>query len=233
MREGSAALAPSGGLASGKGIAPEATCGEGVGVTGEKSQRTDEPDIGTPGGRDAMLAEFSERAGALGVDVVGCVTSDAAGAAIRRFAAELDVSRLVIPEQAISETPDLVSAIRAAGVMCVVEPDPAVIQHEAFGLSLGRLAVAETGSVLLAEPSLGDRAIGMLVTTQVMVCRTADLVPTLDEAAPVLLAVARQPGGAYATLVTGPSRTADIERVLTVGVQGPARVIVVFVDDLT
>ncbi|MDQ3045411.1 MAG: lactate utilization protein, partial [Chloroflexota bacterium] len=33
------------------------------------------------------------------------------------------------------------------------------------------------------------------------------------------------------TLVTGPSRTADIERVLTVGVQGPGRVIACFVGD--
>jgi L-lactate dehydrogenase complex protein LldG len=40
------------------------------------------------------------------------------------------------------------------------------------------------------------------------------------------------PGGSFATLVTGPSRTADIERVLTVGVQGPGAVMVVFVDEL-
>jgi L-lactate dehydrogenase complex protein LldG len=33
-------------------------------------------------------------------------------------------------------------------------------------------------------------------------------------------------------LVTGPSRTADIERVLTVGVQGPGKVMTLFVDDL-
>jgi L-lactate dehydrogenase complex protein LldG len=35
--------------------------------------------------------------------------------------------------------------------------------------------------------------------------------------------------GSSATLVTGPSRTADIERQLTVGVQGPAEVHVIFV----
>jgi L-lactate dehydrogenase complex protein LldG len=36
-------------------------------------------------------------------------------------------------------------------------------------------------------------------------------------------------GPSYATFVTGPSRTADIERQLTIGVQGPAAMHVVFV----
>jgi len=36
---------------------------------------------------------------------------------------------------------------------------------------------------------------------------------------------------AYISLITGPSRTADIERVLTIGVHGPERLIVVFVDE--
>ncbi|MDP9363469.1 MAG: lactate utilization protein, partial [Chloroflexota bacterium] len=87
-------------------------------------------------------------------------------------------------------------------------------------------------SVLLAEPTLHDRAVGMLTVAQLVLCPTAALVPSLDEAAPTLREIALRPGGGYATLVTGPSRTADIERVLTVGVQGPARVEVLFVDDL-
>ena len=40
-----------------------------------------------------------------------------------------------------------------------------------------------------------------------------------------LRAQAKRPGGGYTSLVTGPSRTADIEMSLTVGVQGPERVI--------
>ena len=33
------------------------------------------------------------------------------------------------------------------------------------------------------------------------------------------------------SFITGPSRTADIERVLTIGVHGPERLIIVAVDD--
>ena len=46
----------------------------------------------------------------------------------------------------------------------------------------------------------------------------------VDELAEGFRWLADQPrAAAYATFVTGPSRTADIERSLTIGVQGPSR----------
>jgi L-lactate dehydrogenase complex protein LldG len=101
-----------------------------------------------------------------------------------------------------------------------------------LALTLGHAAYAETGSVLLAEPDLADRGVGMLSGTLVVGLPVDHLLGGLDAAVADLRSIASRPAGGYAISASGPSRTADIERVLTVGVQGPGRV-VVFVDELT
>lgn len=157
---------------------------------------------------------------------------DAAGA-ITSHASELGIQRLLVASELLAAAPALDHSLREHGLSWSVPAAPEEVRHAPLGVSLGRAAIAETGSVMLGEESLNDRAIGMLAAVQIIVCRTGALAPSLDEVTPLLRDLALKPGGSYTTLVTGPSRTADIERVLTVGVQGPGRVIVLFVDDLT
>lgn len=138
----------------------------------------------------------------------------------------------MVSAELAAAAPALIAALDAAGVETVVPADAAAALDHPIGLSLARRAVAETGSVLLAEPDLPDRATAMVTDFNITVCRTADLVRSLDDVVADLRSVAASGGGGYATLVTGPSRTADIEMSLTVGVQGPKRVAVLFVDEL-
>ena len=182
---------------------------------------------------DPLLDAFRARADALGVRVDRAPDWDSAAGAIAAFAAAVGAPRPLVAAELRAAAPALIAALIAAGLDPVPPGDPAKTRDAPLGLSLASLAIAETASLLLAESTLPDRAIGMLAASQLIVCPTDALVPSLDEAAPVLRDLALRPGGAYATLVTGPSRTADIERVLTVGVQGPARMAVVFVDDFT
>ena len=92
------------------------------------------------------------------------------------------------------------------------------------GITQATLAVAETGSVLLVEPAPVDRAVSLLTRHLIVAVREDDIV---DELADGFRWLAEQPrAAAYATFVTGPSRTADIERSLTIGVQGPGRMTV-------
>ena len=103
------------------------------------------------------------------------------------------------------------------------------IADRAVGVTQAALAVAETGSLLLVEPDPLDRYVSLLTRHLVVAVREEDIVATLADAFGWL---ARQPrAAAYATFVTGPSRTADIERSLTIGVQGPSRLTAAIVLD--
>ncbi len=185
-----------------------------------------------PSPPDALLAAFVAHAAPLGIRVERAADAAEAAAIVAALAAELDAPSPILSGELATAAPNLTAALRDAGIDWRSPGDPGSTRDAPLGLSLAHLAVAETGSVLLAETDLADRAVGMLSVAHLVVCPTHALVPSLSEAAQPLRAVATRPGGGYATLVTGPSRTADIERVLTVGVQGPAHLAILFVDEL-
>jgi len=91
----------------------------------------------------------------------------------------------------------------------------------------GLFAVAETGSVAVALPR-DERAQALLADRLWLLVPARELVATLDEALARIERLVRE-GSPYVTLMTGPSRTADIERALTVGVHGPRELHVVLV----
>lgn len=89
-------------------------------------------------------------------------------------------------------------------------------------------AVVETGSLALFYGPGAGRLSSLVVPVHVAVVERAQLVPTLDD---FLVRVQGHLGPrSAAVLVTGPSRSADIEQVITVGVHGPKELHVVFID---
>ncbi len=118
----------------------------------------------------------------------------------------------------------------------------ALLQHRAAPVSpreldgmaclvaTGSLAVARTGSVLVSEREVPVRAHLLLPETLVLLVPAAALVDDLPAVYRVLDPAAL--AGGYFTLVTGPSKTADIEQTLVTGAHGPRRLTVVPVFDL-
>jgi L-lactate dehydrogenase complex protein LldG len=98
---------------------------------------------------------------------------------------------------------------------------------EGDGIVDGVFAVAETGSVAIALPR-AERGQALLADRLWLLVPASELVPTLDDALGRIDGLVRD-GRPYVTLMTGPSRTADIERALTVGVHGPRELHVVLV----
>ena len=179
-----------------------------------------------------LLEEFREKSEPLGVIVGRVATEDLAAEALAAWVLSLGAVEVRMAADLMQHASLLQSEIERAGLRVQPAAAPTETRDSPVGLSLGRLAIAETGSVLLSEPSLEDRSVGMLSLTQAIVCPTDALVASLDDAVPMMRRLATSTGGAFSTLVTGPSRTADIERVLTVGVQGPGVVMTLFVDSL-
>ena len=181
---------------------------------------------------ERLLDEFREKAEPLGVTVLRVATGGAAARAIADWARSLEADSVIVASEVTRQIPDIGAALTSEGLQTRAPAPPGETRDAPLGLSLARLAIAETGSILLSESSLEDRAVGMLTLAHVAICPTAELVASLDDAATLIRRLSLANRGAFVTLVTGPSRTADIERVLTVGVQGPGKVMTLFVDDL-
>lgn len=121
--------------------------------------------------------------------------------------------------------PEVRSLLEAAGVRVVVPDgdDPAAeVADVPVAIVRAEMGVAESGSLLISEHTLGDRVVTMLCHRLIQVVAASDVIDRLEGAAEWLAARSGQPG--FASLMTGPSRTADIERSLTIGVQGPDEV---------
>jgi L-lactate dehydrogenase complex protein LldG len=84
-------------------------------------------------------------------------------------------------------------------------------------------ALADTGSVVLAASPGEPRTRSLLPDVHVAVVRENRILPSLDD---LFAALGGELPSALA-IVSGPSRSADIEQSLTVGVHGPGEVHVV------
>jgi len=98
------------------------------------------------------------------------------------------------------------------------------------GLTECDALIAQTGSVLLTARSGGGRALSVLPPHHVVLARREQLLPDLPSAYALLhekYGPASWPS--MTTLITGPSRTGDIERILVLGAHGPKRLTILMV----
>ena len=100
---------------------------------------------------------------------------------------------------------------------------------EHVGVARVAKGIADTGTCVVVTDDEETRLKTMLPETTVFILKAEDIVPHLADIAPFLRA--RQADGrvSYTSFITGPSRTADIERVSAIGVHGPLAVQILLV----
>lgn len=110
------------------------------------------------------------------------------------------------------------------------EMDAAAKGRLTAGLVAAERLLADTGTALVACPTVHQRLMCYLPPVSIIIARTDQLVEHMPAAWEDIAERASDPElrGEF-VFITGPSRTADIEKILILGVHGPKRVVVLLV----
>lgn len=99
-----------------------------------------------------------------------------------------------------------------------------------IGFTYGDYGLAETGTVVLNCPDEELRLATMLCECHVCVLAKSNIVDDAFAGLEHLMSMINVTPD-YTAFITGPSRTADIERVLTIGVHGPLELHILLLED--
>jgi len=192
--------------------------------------------------REGLAAVFSERAGKAGALLTTACEADwadhvarLAGAAGRRVV----LSPATLPARLAHSGEPLAEHLRASGLSVGDSRDRETLFGADVSITGVAAAIAETGSIVWHAASDAARGATLIAPVHVAVVGLEQVVPDLHDYFEQLGAGAfaaprasGAPGGAlpaHLNIITGPSKTADIEGVLVTGVHGPGRVHIVLV----
>ena len=206
--------------------------------------------------RPALIAQVQQELDAAGGVVAHVHSVPEAVAYITRLAQQKDAHLVVRWQSDLLETLEVNAALQQQGITVhTTMLPPGTVTGEAtstaamttrrqesrewvaradMGLSGVDYVIAETGTLVLMSRSGQMRGVSLLPPVHVAVARTSQVIATLADY--LLLAQAagadlQQYLTSCVSLVTGPSRTGDIELKLTVGVHGPGELHLVLLDE--
>ncbi len=177
---------------------------------------------------DELVERLTTELEAVGGAVYRVASAEEAGDKIRQLLMERRARRVIRGATPLVEGLDLDGKLKDAGMEVTVaaladEASRSTRREAAFladaGISSADYGVAETGTLaLLARPGQG-RSVSLLPPVHIAVLDARDVVAELAALFERVTADGKLPSAL--TFITGPSRTGDIELVLTVGVHGP------------
>ena len=162
-----------------------------------------------------LAAQFRLELETLGGECLPC-TSDQLPISLLSLLRERGFERLLVDEAGYELLADSgLELVRTADATCLV------------GLTGAAAGLADTGSLLVTGGPGEMLSASLLPETHIAILKLSDLYASL----PDVLNTPTVRNAPNAVVISGPSRTADIEMTLTIGVHGPGELIVLLVDD--
>jgi L-lactate dehydrogenase complex protein LldG len=182
-------------------------------------------------GRDALVNQFGSELARLGAQLTIAESTVAAGAAVEGLARARQAKAVVSWRAPLIDALGLKTRLEGANIRFVADDGASggdgFVDH-AMGAEVGITAVdyalADTGTLVLLTRVGQARTVSLLPPLHVALVKPEQIIAGLDDLFPLMryadAAAGRELTGAV-TFITGPSRTADIELTLVVGVHGP------------
>ncbi len=172
---------------------------------------------------------FASRAAAAGMVVHRCAM-ETLGRTVQTLLGSLGAKGVVLDHLDAPMARSVADAVAGAGVR-VIDPVTAKGLDSQFdaeaGITGALSAIAETGTLVVASDKARSRGTFMVPPVHVAIVLETQIIPDMIDLWPL---IGNRPSTAV-TLISGPSKTADIEGILVTGVHGPGAVHVVLVAD--
>jgi len=173
---------------------------------------------------EAKLAALTERSANLKTNLI-VVPDRGAMASTVRDLIDAEVATKIAYHRHPLVTPNAETVCESC--YCVDDGfDKAKLEQCQIGISTCFAIVAQTGSVAVTAQSTGGRALTVLPPHHIVLATADQVVPHLP-ALWAKFAASPDRASSMISLISGPSRTGDIERILVLGAHGPKKLTIV------
>jgi L-lactate dehydrogenase complex protein LldG len=202
-----------------------------------------------------LVGEFKEKAALVGAKVTEAADVREALARVVEICAQKTPCEMLVPEPGTETGPAsennlptrtrriiaapgladdefavLEKECEARGFLCIKEGLRKYLAGFDVGLARADFAVAASGTCAMDSTIEDVRLATMICEESVLLLHKSTIFPDLPSIADRLREMQGADKPVYAAFITGPSRTADIERVLTLGVHGPLTLHVILLE---
>ena len=171
---------------------------------------------------DDLRVEFKTNLEMIGGKVLLCQTKTIATEAILSICKEKNQKEIFCTDTALQKLVDS---------QLTVNSDEAHFLGLHIGLTGCEFLVAHLGSVLISSAQASGRRLNVFPATHIVVASQSQLTDYLDQAMQKLQEKYKNNLPSLISNITGPSRTADIEKTLVMGMHGPKSLFVIIIDE--
>ncbi|HRZ77799.1 MAG TPA: lactate utilization protein [Bacteroidales bacterium] len=172
---------------------------------------------------EGLEVAFAERLMQTGGKFVYCENADEVVANLKALASAIDTDTLLCLEG------ELQGLLNRAGLKSSADLD--AFREQGAGFTSCEALVARSGSIIVSSRLTGGRKLNAFPDIHIVLGRTSQLVPEIADALDALRTRYGVRIPSVISMVTGPSRTADIEKTLVMGAHGPRELYLLLLED--